>query len=122
MGVVLLVVAVIASIANLLAVVSLLVWGLAGGDGEPKSPLHGIVALLVLAAGLYTIYQCFAAFGDIAESQWLVMWLLPMMALVVVLLPEDDRAYSVQERLTALWSPVALAAPPLLVWAAGAVG
>ena len=119
----LLVLATIGAVGNLLAPVALLAWGLSGGDGKAESFFHGMLAVLVLVGGVYTVIECLRALHGIDTSRWVLMWLLPAVTLTAVLLPDGTAAEgSVRRRLPDLWVPAVLAIPPALVWFGGGVG
>ena len=66
-------------------------WGLAGGDGTPESPLHGVLAVLVGGGSVYNAVVCWLAlFGDRASWQWWLMWAAPVAGLVGLLVASDD--------------------------------
>ena len=66
-------------------------WGLAGGDGTPESPLHGVLAVLVGGGSVYNAVVCWLAlFGDRASWQWWLMWAAPVTGIVGLLVASDD--------------------------------
>jgi hypothetical protein len=105
------------SLVGLVGPAALLAWGLAGGDGESRNQLHGLLAVALVLAAVYTLGMSFAAFEGVGGTSWIVMWVAPMIAVGSLLLTDEP----VRDRLVALWIPATLAIPPVLVLLAGAV-
>jgi hypothetical protein len=112
MSVALLVFAGFVALVGLVGPAALLAWGLAGGDGESRNQLHGLLAVVLVLAAVYTLGMSFAAFEGVGGTSWIVMWVAPMIAVGSLLLLTDE---PVRDRLVALWIPTTLAIPPVLV-------
>lgn len=116
-----LVVAVLVALVNIPTCAGLLAWGLSGGDGEPDSLAHTVLAVLLILGALAAVAGAFAAFGGLSTLRWASMWVAPGVAVLAVLVVDHGLEYPLRERLAALWMPAGLAVPPALVWLAGAV-
>ena len=99
-------------------------WGLAGGDGAPASPLHGLLAVLVGFGSVYNAVTCYLALWDVAPWQWWLMWAAPAAGLVGVVLEGARGGYadqSVRDWLLGFTMQLVLALPVMLLGASGAV-
>ena len=105
--------ALIVAVACLPTITLFTVWGLAGGDGEPENALVAALGLLVGVGSLYTVGTA-AAFGEIPEWRWALMWVPAGAGLLGV-------ALSSQRTVGALAAELLLGVPALLLLLAGAV-
>jgi hypothetical protein len=117
----LLVLAAVVALVNVPGPAGLLAWGLAGGDGEPQSPAHALLALLVMVGALYVAFQTFSAFNGIGTWQWLLMWVVPAAGVLVLLVTALSEPRPLREQAVGLFFVAPLAVPPACVWFAGAV-
>ncbi|MFC6286767.1 hypothetical protein ACFP3Q_11185 [Nocardioides sp. GCM10027113] len=80
-----LVVAALVSAALLLPTVALLlVWGLLGGDGKPRGPVHVALGCAVGLGSLLNVGATWRALDGIGAAAWWLMW-IPTAAAVAAL-------------------------------------
>jgi hypothetical protein len=118
---VLLVLAAVVALVNVPGPAGLLAWGLAGGDGEPPSPAHALLALIVMVGALYVAFQTFSAFDGTQTWQWLLMWVVPAAGVLALVATAVSEPRPVREQAVGLFFVAPLAVPPACVWLAGAV-
>lgn len=124
MSTALLVVALLVAVVSVPTVGGLTAWGLAGGDGEPRNAVLGLLGALVGLSTIYNALISFRAFWGIPDWVWGLMWVAPIAGVVGLVLARDE--LSADESPTwAAWAvglsmQAALAIPAALVWAAGA--
>ena len=115
--------ALVVALLSVPSIAGMTAMGLAGGDGEPKSPFFGILAAIVGYGSIYTAATCFSAYwGDLPAWRWWLM-LLPATAGVVGLLtyPDEPQVSSGAERALGITMQLALGIPAALLLAGGAV-
>jgi FtsH-binding integral membrane protein len=99
----------------------LLAWGFAGGDGEAESVLLGLCGAGLAGGSLYNVALTFAAFSDVLQVRWWLMWVAPITGLFGLILSAGELRR--EGALTMAWAlavPVAASVVPLLIYAAGA--
>ncbi|HEX6249140.1 MAG TPA: hypothetical protein VFZ64_14810 [Nocardioidaceae bacterium] len=124
MSTALLVVALVVALLSVPTVAGMTAWGLAGGDGTPKNPVFGVLAVLVGFGSVYNAAICFRAFFlDVPEWAWWLMWAPPAAGVVGLLLSAGEmRREPWWTVLAGLGMQLVLAVPALLLWAGGVVG
>lgn len=116
------VLALVVAILSVPSVAALTAWGLAGGDGEAKNPLVGLLGALVALGSVYVAVTCWSAFWGLSEWRWWLMFVPPAAGVLGLLLHGDDGfESSLRDRLLGLVLQAVLLVPPLLLWAAGLV-
>ena len=97
--------------------------GLAGGDGEPKNALFGMLGAIVAYGSIYNALTCYTAyFGGEPAWRWWLMLLPPVAGLVGVLTYGDAPGdVSGSERIVGVALQLVLAIPAALLLASGAV-
>jgi hypothetical protein len=117
------VLALVVAVVSVPTVAGLTAWGLAGGDGQPRNALFGLLAVAVGLGSMYNALICYLAFWrDIPAWQWWLMWVPPVSGLVGLGLSRDELTDgSAKDLLLGLGMQAALALPALLLWASGAV-
>lgn len=113
------VVALVVALLSVPTVAGLTAWGLAGGDGAPKNPLLGVLAVLVGLGSVYTAVTCWTAFWGLPDWRWWLMLVPPAAGLVGLLLAGAEDEGSVRDRLTGVAMQLLLAVPALLLLGAG---
>jgi hypothetical protein len=120
---VLITLALVVSVVSVPTVAGLMAWGLAGGDGEPRSAFHGLLAAVVGFGSLYNAATCFSAyFIDLPAWRWWAM-LLPAAAGLVGLLVYGDEPEGTtpSDRVVGVVLQLVLAVPAALLLASDAV-
>ena len=120
----LLILALLIAVVSVPTVAGMTAWGLAGGDGEPDTPLLGILGAVVGWGAVYNVVASWLAFFDMSAWQWWLMWAPPVAGLLGLLLsvPSWRRgASSVLDVLVGVAMQLALAVPAALIWASGAL-
>ena len=115
------VLALVVAILSVPSVAALTAWGLAGGDGEAKNPLVGLLGALVALGSVYVAVTCWSAFWGLSEWRWWLMFVPPAAGVLGLLLHGDDGSASLRDRLLGPVLQAVLLVPPLLLWAAGLV-
>lgn len=123
MSVVLITTALLVALVCIPTIAGMTAMGLAGGDGEPQSALLGVLGAVVGYGAIYNAITCFTAFfGGEPPWRWWLMLLPPVAGLLGILTygdePEDT---STLDRLVGVAMQLALAVPPALLLASGAV-
>lgn len=116
------VLALVVAILNVPSVAGLTAWGLAGGDGEAKNPLVGLLGALVALGSVYVAVTCWTAFWGLSEWRWWLMFVPSAAGVTGLLLVGDDGSEStLRDWLLGVALQTVLLVPPLLLWAAGLV-
>lgn len=89
--------------------------GIAGGDGEPKNLLAGILGALVGYGGFWNVAMCIVAFGGLADWQWWSMLVPGAAGVLAMVVAVDDE--SVRDRVLGALLQLTLFAPAALVLA-----
>ena len=113
-------VALVIAVLSVPTVAALVAWGLAGGDGEPRSVLVGVLAALVALGAIYNAVTCFTAYWDLPVWRWGLMWVpaaAGLIGLAVVARDRDDD--SARDRAAGIAMPAVLAVPAALLWLGG---
>ena len=115
--------ALIVAVVCVPTVAGLTAWGLAGGDGEPKNVLTGLLAMVVGFGSIYTAINCYTAyFSDLPSWRWWFMLLPPAAGIIGVLLHGDElKGSEVSEGLLVIGMQLVLAVPAVLLLASDAV-
>ena len=115
--------ALVVAVVSVPTVAGLTAWGLAGGDGEPKTAVLGLLGALVGFGAMYNALVSFRAFWGIPDWAWWLMWVPPIAGLVGLLLARDevspDESSTPWDWAVGLGMQRALAVPAALVWGAG---
>lgn len=101
------------------SVAGLTAWGLAGGDGTPRNPLLGLLAVLVGLGSVYVAVTCWTAFWGLPDWRWWLMLVPPTAGLVGLLASAGDTEESPRDWMIGLTLQLLLAVPALLLLAAG---
>lgn len=116
------VLALVVAILSVPSVAALTAWGLAGGDGEAKNPVVGLLGALVGFGSVYVAVTCWTAFWGLSEWRWWLMFVPPVAGVVGLVLHGDDGSEEpVRDWLLGIGLQAVLLVPPLLLWAAGVV-
>jgi hypothetical protein len=105
-------------------IAGLTAWGLAGGDGTPRTAFHALLATGVGFGSIFNAVICYLAlFRDVPAWQWWLMWVPPVAGLLGVLLAsfEERTEGSARDWLLGLGMQLTLALPAVLLLAAGVV-
>ncbi|HSE08174.1 MAG TPA: hypothetical protein VLB29_05870 [Nocardioidaceae bacterium] len=123
MSTALIVVALVVALVSIPTVAGLTAWGLAGGDGEPKNAVIGVLGALVAFGAIYNALVSYRAFWGIPDWSWWLMWVPPVAGLVGLLLARDDlspeESSSPTDWAVGLSMQAALGVPAVLLWASG---
>ena len=115
--------ALVVAVVSVPTVAGLTAWGLAGGDGEPRNALLGILAAVVGFGSIYNAITCFRAyFFDLPPWQWWLMLLPPLAGVLGLALGDEDASDArLRERLVGLSLQLVLAVPAVLLLGSDAV-
>jgi hypothetical protein len=123
MSAVLITAALVVALVFVPSIAALTAMGLAGGDGEPRNALFGILGAIVGYGSIYNAITCYTAyFGGEPPWRWWLMLLPPAAGLAGLLLSGDEPGDpSGAEMLVGVAMQLALGIPAVLLLASGAV-
>jgi len=117
--------ALVVAVVSVPTVGGLMAWGLAGGDGEPKNVVLGLLGALVGFGAIYNALVSYRAFWGIPDWAWWLMWVPPIAGICGLILARDevspDESSSPWDWAVGLAMPLALGLPAALLWASGVV-
>ncbi|MDP3894739.1 hypothetical protein [Nocardioides sp.] len=111
--------ALVVALLSVPTIAALTAWGLAGGDGSPESPLHGLLGALVALGSAYNAVTCWTAFWGLPDWRWWAMLVAPTAGLVGVILTGSSGETPARDRLVGGGLQLVLAAPAMLLVVAG---
>lgn len=124
MSTALLVLATVVAVLSVPTLAGLTAWGLAGGDGETKSWLFGVLAMLVGFGAFFTAVMTIRTlFQPLPEWAWWLMWAplaAGLLGLLLMSRDPDEPKGSATDWVTSVAMQAGLAVPAALVWLAGA--
>jgi len=123
MSAVLITAALIVALACVPTIAALTGMGLAGGDGEPRNALFGMLGAIVAYGSIYNAVTCYTAyFGGEPPWRWWLMLLPPAAGLTGILLSGDEPGDpSGREMVLGVAMQLVLGVPAVLLLASGAV-
>lgn len=111
--------ALVAAVLLVPSVAGITARGLAGGDGSPKNPLLGLLAVLGGFGSVYVTVTCWTAFWGLPDWRWWLMLVPPAAGLAGLVASAGDTEESPQDWMIGLTLQLLLAVPALLLLAAG---
>jgi hypothetical protein len=123
MSAVLITAALVVALVSVPSIAALTAMGLAGGDGEPRNALLGMLGALVGYGSIYNAVTCWTAFfGGEPPWRWWLMLVPPAAGLIGVVLSRDELGGSSgRDIVLGIAMQLALGIPAVLLLASGAV-